>query len=227
MGAKLTQRLHRPDARTLFSSATRAQLDLGREVTAQLKGKPLSEIASVMDLCLTGDDEWLDASRSAVVKPYTGPIAIEGDGEVKVYAYAEDAGVETTKTFTVRPAKAGAIQLDPDKPVVIKKRQKIATTIDVFSTLKALKVAHGKLKGSLAVTVGQGDVNATTRFGPQTVLAPDALEAFLGAGRGALGNETAETEVGFAEVHFETAREMEEFVKTVGWTVGPEEVEQS
>jgi hypothetical protein len=65
MGAKLTQRLHRPDARTLFSSATRAQLDLGREVTAQLKGKPLSEIASVMDLCLTGDDEWLDASRSA------------------------------------------------------------------------------------------------------------------------------------------------------------------
>jgi len=79
----------------------------------------------------------------------------------------------------------------------------------------------------LAVTVGQGDVNATTRFGPQTVLAPDALEAFLGAGRGALGNDTAETEVGFAEVHFETAREMEEFVKTVGWTVGKDEVEQS
>ena len=168
-----------------------------------------------------------DGTNPREGKPYTGPIAIEGDGEVKVYAYAEDAGVETTKTFTVRPAKAGAIQLDPDKPVVIKKRQKIATTIDVFSTLKALKVAHGKLKGSLAVTVGQGDVNATTRFGPQTVLAPDALEAFLGAGRGALDNDTAETEVGFAEVHFETAREMEEFVKTVGWAVGPEEVEQS
>jgi uncharacterized protein DUF499/Fn3 domain-containing protein len=168
-----------------------------------------------------------DGTNPREGKPYAGPIAIEGDGEVKVYAYAEDAGIETTKTFTVRPAKAGAIQLDPDKPVVIKKRQKIATTIDVFSTLKALKVAHGKLKGSLAVTVGQGDVNATTRFGPQTVLAPDALEAFLGAGRAALGNDTAETEVGFAEVHFETAREMEEFVKTVGWTIGTEEVEQS
>jgi hypothetical protein len=175
-----------------------------------------------------GNIRWnTDGTNPREGKPYTGPIAIDGDGEVKVYAYAEDVGVETTKTFTVRPAKAGEIQLDPDKPVVIKKRLKIATTIDVFSTLKALKVAHGKLKGSLAVTVGQGDVNATTRFGPQTVLAPDALEAFLGAGRGALGNDTAETEVGFAEVHFETAREMEEFVKTVGWAVGKDEVEQS
>nr|WP_246583331.1 helicase C-terminal domain-containing protein [Bradyrhizobium iriomotense] len=72
VGAKLTQRLHRPDARALFSSATRAQLDLGREVTAQLKGKPLSEIETVMDLCLTGDDEWLDASRSAVVNADAG-----------------------------------------------------------------------------------------------------------------------------------------------------------
>ena len=72
VGAKLTQRLHRPDARALFSSATRAQLDLGREVTAQLKGKPLSEIETVMELCLTGDDEWLDASRSAVVNADAG-----------------------------------------------------------------------------------------------------------------------------------------------------------
>jgi hypothetical protein len=37
-----------------------------------LKGKPLSEIAAVMDLCLTGDDEWLDASRSAVVSADAG-----------------------------------------------------------------------------------------------------------------------------------------------------------
>jgi hypothetical protein len=72
LGARLTQRLHRPEARALFSSATRAQLDLGREVTAQLKGKPLSEIATVMDLCLTGDDEWLDTSRSAIVNADAG-----------------------------------------------------------------------------------------------------------------------------------------------------------
>jgi len=59
------------------------------------------------------------------------------------------------------------------------------------------------------------------------LLAPDTLEAVLGLGRTALGNDTAEAEMGFAEVHFETGREMEEFVKTVGWAVGPDEVEQS
>jgi Protein of unknown function (DUF499) len=168
-----------------------------------------------------------DGTNAREGKPYAGPVAIDGDDEVKVYAYAEDAGVETSKVFTIRPAKAGAVQLDLDKPVVIRKRQKIASTAEVFSTLKALKVAHAKLKGSLAVTVGQGDVNATTRFGPQTMLAPDAVEAFLGAGRSALGNDTAEAEIGFAEVHFETGREMEEFVASVGWVVGPDEVEQA
>jgi len=75
-----------------------------------------------------GDIRWnTDGTNPREGKPYTGPISIEGDNEVKIYAYAEDAGVETAKTFTIRPVKAGAIQLDPDKPVVIKKRLKIAT----------------------------------------------------------------------------------------------------
>ncbi|MBN8978630.1 MAG: DUF499 domain-containing protein [Rhizobiales bacterium] len=167
-----------------------------------------------------------DGTNPREGKLYTGPIPIEGDGEVKIYAYAEDAGVETSKVFTIRPVTAGPIPLDPDRPVIIRKRQKIASTADVFLTLKALKTAHAHLKGNLAVTVGQGDVNATTRFGPQTMLGPDALEAFLGAGRNALGSDTAETEIGFGEVHFETGREMEEFVATVGWAIGPDEVEQ-
>jgi hypothetical protein len=169
----------------------------------------------------------IDGTNPREGKVYSGPIPVDGDQEVKIYAYAEDAGVETTKTFTVRPAKAGKIQIDLDKPVVIRKRQKIATTADVYATIKALKVAHAKLKGGISVTVGQGDVNATTRFGPQTVLTPEAIESLLAAGRGALKNETAETEIGFTEVHFETGREMEEFVTAVGWTLGPDEVEQS
>lgn len=72
IGAKLTQRLHRAEARQLFSVATRAQLDLGREVTAQLKGKPLSEIEQVMKLCLEQDDNWVTTSRNAVVNAEEG-----------------------------------------------------------------------------------------------------------------------------------------------------------
>jgi Rad3-related DNA helicase len=57
MGARLTSRLHRSDARAMFSPATRAQLELGREITSQLKGAPLEEIAKVMNDCLESDDD--------------------------------------------------------------------------------------------------------------------------------------------------------------------------
>jgi hypothetical protein len=174
-----------------------------------------------------GTIRWnIDGTNARDGKIYAGPISIAGEAEVKVYAYAEDAGVEVTKTFPIRPAAAGAIPIDPTRPVVIMKRQKIATIKDVFATLKALKSGHGKLKGNLSATVGHGDVNATTRFGPQTTLSADGMESFLGAARHSLGDETAEVEIGFSEVHFETGQEMEEFVTEVGWVIGPNEVEQ-
>jgi hypothetical protein len=116
-------------------------------------------------------------------KPYTGPIPINGNDEVKIYAYAEDAGVETQKTVTIRPVKGGEVQIDPDRPVVIKKRQKIASTKDVFVVINALKAAHGKIRGSLSATVGQGDVNATTHP-PQSCLARQLIESIARAAVG-------------------------------------------
>ncbi len=67
IGSRLTQRIHNPEARLLFSPATRAQLKLGRDVTEQLKDKPLAELEAVMDLCLGQDEGWVDASKNAIV----------------------------------------------------------------------------------------------------------------------------------------------------------------
>ena len=67
IGSRLTQRIHNPEARNLFSPATRAQLQLGRDVTDQLKDKPLKDLETVMDLCLTQEGQWVDASRDAIV----------------------------------------------------------------------------------------------------------------------------------------------------------------
>ncbi|MGI3899887.1 MAG: anti-phage-associated DUF499 domain-containing protein [Janthinobacterium lividum] len=174
-----------------------------------------------------GNIRWnLDGTNAREGKPYTGPITLEGTDEVKVYAFAEDAGVETTKTFTIRAATEGGIRIDPTKPAIIKKRQKIATTKEVFTMLKAMKAGHAKLKNQLSATVGRGEVNVATRFGPQATLTGDAVEAFLTAARLAISDETAEVDFGFSEVHFDTGSEMEEFVEAVGWTIAPEEVEQ-
>ena len=54
-----------------------AQLDLGRSVTEQIVGQPISEILKVMQLCLERDDEWVAASRNAV-------LSVEPDGESHV-----------------------------------------------------------------------------------------------------------------------------------------------
>lgn len=67
LGGRLTQRLHQPEAEEMFSSATRAQLALGKEVAAQVRGKSLDELEPILNLCLDQDDEWVQAGRNAVV----------------------------------------------------------------------------------------------------------------------------------------------------------------
>jgi RAD3-like DEAD/DEAH box helicase len=52
LGGRLTQRIHLPAARAKFTPATLAQLDLGRAVTEQVRGKPLSELRPVLSYCL-------------------------------------------------------------------------------------------------------------------------------------------------------------------------------
>ena len=67
LGGKLTQRLHQPEAEEMFSSATRAQIALGKEVAAQVRGKSIEELKPILNLCLEQDDDWTQAGRNAVV----------------------------------------------------------------------------------------------------------------------------------------------------------------
>lgn len=75
LGGRLTQRLHDPDAEGMFSPATRAQIDLGKEVASQARGKPLDELEPIIDLCLEQDDQWVAAGRNAVVNAIPGANA--------------------------------------------------------------------------------------------------------------------------------------------------------
>jgi hypothetical protein len=81
LGARLTQRLHSADARAMFTPATNAQLELGRQVTEQVQGKPLKELVSILDLCFDRDDDWVSTSRSAVVNAPEGvPSYVDPSG---------------------------------------------------------------------------------------------------------------------------------------------------
>lgn len=67
LGGRLTQRLHEPEAEAMFSSATRAQIALGKSVAEQLRGQSLHKLEEIMNLCLEQEDNWVQAGRNAVV----------------------------------------------------------------------------------------------------------------------------------------------------------------
>jgi hypothetical protein len=170
----------------------------------------------------------LDGTNPKEGKVYSGPIEIPGDGEVTMYAYAEDAGVSIPKTFTIRAATGGKVTIDPDKPAVVAKKIKMPTTADTFAVIRAAKKTKAVFGNGVSITVGKGDRNATTRFGPGTDMSAEAIESFITAARAAIGDETADVEIGFGEFRLAAGRDLEEFLQEVSEQIkiDPAEVQQ-
>jgi hypothetical protein len=179
-------------------------------------------------LCVPRAGRNLDGTNVKEGKLFTGPIEIPGDAEATLYAYAEDAGVSVSKTFTIRPVTGEKATIDPAKPATVAKKTKLATTADIFITIRAGKKTKAVFGRGVVVTVGKGDKNATTRFGPGTTLSPEAVEAFITAARAAIGEETAEVEFTFGEFKFSSGAELTEFLEATSEQikVEPEEVQQ-
>lgn len=181
-----------------------------------------------LDVRPRGQIRWnLDGTTAREGKIYEGPIELPGDAAVTVYAYAEDQGVSTEKPFTI-PASGGSKTIDPQRPAQVKKKIKLATTADSFAAIRAGKKARAIFGNGISITVGKGDKNSITRFGPGTDLAADVIEAFISAARAAVGDDAADVEFGFGEFRFQTGQELEEFLSEVNGQikVDPAEVVQ-
>lgn len=72
LGARLTQRINMPEARRMFTAATLAQIDLGKAVTKQLKGKPIQDLRPTLELCINKDAKWWLMGRQWVAKAPEG-----------------------------------------------------------------------------------------------------------------------------------------------------------
>lgn len=72
LGNRLAQKINQPNARDMFTPATLAQLDLGREVAQQVKGRPVSELRPLLDLCMDGNREWWSAGRARLAHAAEG-----------------------------------------------------------------------------------------------------------------------------------------------------------
>ncbi|WP_294539790.1 anti-phage-associated DUF499 domain-containing protein [uncultured Rhodoblastus sp.] len=176
-----------------------------------------------------GEIRWnIDGTNVKEGAIYAGPIEIPGAAETTIYVYAEDAGVSASKNFTIHPVTGGKATIDPAKAATVAKKTKLATTADTFVTIRAGKKTKAVFGNGVVVTVGKGDKNATTRFGPGTSLTPEAVEEFIAAARTAIGEEAADVEFTFGEFRFGSGAELTEFLEETSnqITVAPEEVQQ-
>ncbi|WP_233282374.1 DEAD/DEAH box helicase [Prescottella equi] len=80
LGADLAAATYDTDSLALFSPATRAQLQLSRDVATQITGKGLDAVREVVAMCLNRDPNWVERSRRAVAEvryDETGVVRIE------------------------------------------------------------------------------------------------------------------------------------------------------
>lgn len=182
-----------------------------------------------LDVRPRGTIRWnMDGTNAREGKIYTGPIEVPGNAECTLYTYAEDAGITVTKQFTIRAVTGGEATIDKTKPAIVLKRIKLPTTSDTFATLRAAKKSKVLFGHGVTITVGKGDSNAVTRFGPGTTLSAEALEKFIIGARAAISDEEADVEVGFGEMALESGQDLQDFLQEVEAQikVEPSEVQQ-
>jgi len=73
LGNRLAQKINQPNAREMFTPATLAQIELGREVTQQVKGQPASALRPLLDYCMDGHTEWWQTGRARLAHAPEGP----------------------------------------------------------------------------------------------------------------------------------------------------------
>ncbi len=81
MGRSLIGMLYADNALSMFTPATKAQLELSERLTEQLRGHPIAELEEVMSYCLNRDKKWVAASKGALVH-----LKSRGEGSVRPLA---------------------------------------------------------------------------------------------------------------------------------------------
>lgn len=156
---------------------------------------------------------------------YKQPIEIEGTEEVIIYAYAEDQGVGTTKSFKIRKTDAPQT-IEKEKPATLKKPLNGDAIKSTFEILKAAKVDNNARLHEVSLTIGSGARSIRTRFGSEASVSAQAIEDAIEWARAAIGDNAAEVQITIKGMEFSTGFDLEEFAKALGEDIQPHEVEQ-
>lgn len=174
-----------------------------------------------------GEIRWnTDATSAREGKLYGGPIRLEGDKDVVIYAYAEAAGVNVTREFRIPRREGDGAKIDRERPARAKKPIQLATTDKVYAAIAKGKEARARFRGVL-VTVGTGSRNVSTHFGAEMDVTADAIERLAKYARAELGDENADVTVMWKSADVERAGDLDELMAAIGETISTAEIEQN
>lgn len=174
-----------------------------------------------------GEIRWnTDATLAREGKVYGGPIRLEGDKDVVIYAYAESAGITTTREFKIPRREGDGAKIDRDRPARARKVVQLTTTDRVYAAIAKGKESRARFRGVL-VTVGSGSRNVSTNFGAEVDVSAEAIERLAKYARTELGDENADVTVMWRSADVDRAADLDELMTAVGETLATTEIEQS
>jgi len=175
----------------------------------------------------SGEIRWnIDATAPREGKVYQGPISLDGQTDVVIYAYAESNGVSVTKEFKVNRREGDGPKIDLERPARARRAVQLNTTDKVFAATAKAKEANVKFRGVL-VTVGSGSRNVSANFGSDVDVSADAIERLVKYARAELHEDTAEVSVSWKSLDVDRAAELHELMALIGETLRAGEIEQS
>lgn len=180
LGGRLTQRLHQPEAEAMFSSATLAQITLGKEVANQVRGKSLEELEPILDLCLEQDDDWVRAGRNAVVNapPIDGGHLDENQVKLRE---AFDAARAARYDVAIKKAQE-AVNATAEPQVKGFLKQQLAEYTNFMNQAKAQELQLSALNDNLRLLKPIDGITYSKLSAPatgQVVAAVDFMNRFL------------------------------------------------
>lgn len=180
LGGKLTQKLHSPEAEEMFSSATRAQINLGKQVADQVRGKCIEELRPIINLCLEQNEQWVQAGRNAIVNAPQIAVSHLDKADVKLRE-AFDASKVSRNDISIRKVQE-AINDENEPKVKGYLKQKLAEYINFTNPAQAQELQLAALKDNfrlLKPLVGVTFNKLNSPIDSQAFLATKYMERFL------------------------------------------------
>ena len=176
MGSKLTQALFSTGAAGKFSPATAAQMNVSNNLAKQIRGKPLSEMHSVVSLCLKRHPDWVKASKQALVN-----VTYDGAGKISEMAVVQRKAFGLAQVNQFRQA-ADAIQAMANAETNPKLqgwyKQQLAENIHRFDKPQAQEILLSAAIANHCLTKPLGGITYT-KLGVSTISQALRAETFL------------------------------------------------